>query len=248
MISVFYSRMVRKLLMAIAILALFFLCIYIAGKNLNTGESFALQNIQLPVATYTQADWEQHIDSLRALYGKNKQLIKAYELQILLALSHYPELKEIPIHFYQEEAFIPLASRPEPLQMLQSKQKWQYNIIISTKSIEAMEPVLVKNLPFEAQVGIIGHELAHTSYYLDKSVWQMLLIGLNYIFPDFRARFEKNTDRRSIAHGLGWQLLAYARYARKVMQYEETSLGSEYYLSPAEVEMQIKQTYGANNE
>ncbi|QHT69769.1 hypothetical protein GXP67_25545 [Rhodocytophaga rosea] len=243
MYPVYLFRKASKLLMAGAILTLFFAGIYVAGKSLIEAESLVLQKYQMPVAKYIQADWEPCIDSLRELYGKNKQLIKAYELQILLALSHYPELKEIPIHYYQEEAFLPLASRPEPFRMLYSKQNWQYNVIISTKSIEAMEPILVKNLPFEAQVGIIGHELAHTSYYLDKSVWQMILIGLNYIFPDFRADFEKNTDRRTIAHGLGWQLLSYAHYARQVMPYEETSLGSKYYLSPAEIELQINQTY-----
>jgi hypothetical protein len=68
----------------------------------------------------------------------------------------------------------------------------------------------------------------------------MMLIGLNYPLPSFRARFEKNTDRRAVAHGLGWQLLEYARYARKVMPYDDTYLGSEYYLSPQEIIQQME--------
>jgi hypothetical protein len=164
MLLIFFSKKVRRLIIAAATVTVFFVLIYIAGKSLNKGEDFVLQSQALPVTAYSQALWEPYTDSLRALYGKNKQLIPAYELQILLALSHYPELRKISIHFYEEEALIPLASRPEPLQMLKPKQNWQYNVIISTKSIESLEPILVKNLPFEAQVGIIGHELAHTSF------------------------------------------------------------------------------------
>jgi hypothetical protein len=240
---IYFPRRVRKLFVVAGILTVTLAVINLAGRSLNKEEAFTLHPHKSPVKAYTFSDWRQKTDSLKALYGKNKYLIPAYELQILLALSHYPELKDISIHFYEEEAFIPLASRPEPISMFGSKEKWQYNVIISTKSIQAFEPILVKNLPFEAQVGIIGHELSHTAYYLDKNRWQMLMIGLNYIFPGFRAGFEKNTDRRTIAHGLGWQLLSYARYARKVMAYEETSLGSDYYLSPEEIEKQLRQTY-----
>lgn len=237
------GKNIRRWLMITAIIVSVCCLIRLAGNTLNPPESVTLQKQAVVNPTYNQLAYVHAVDSLQALYGKNKRLILKYKLQTLLALSHYPELKNTHIHFYEEEALIPLASRPEPGTMFGSKTDWQYNVIISTKSLDLLEPVLVKNLPFNAQVGIIGHELAHTTYYLDKNIWQMLVIGLNYPFPGFRADFEKNTDRRTVAHGLGFQLLEYARYARKVIEYEETSLGSEYYLSPEEIEAQMKQTY-----
>lgn len=127
--------------------------------------------------------------------------------------------------------------------MFRSKDEWQYNIFISTKSLDDLEPILLKNLPFNAQIGIIGHELAHTVFYLDKGIGEMILIGLNYPFPSFRAIFEKNTDRRTIAHGLGWQLLEYATHVREKMDYENTSFGEAYYLNPEQVKKQILMTY-----
>jgi hypothetical protein len=233
---------INRFLWILVVLSICVAVIYVAGKTLVTPESGKLNKGAAISKQYT-VDQEYNIDSLRLLYGRKKNLVKQYELQTLLALSHYPQLREVAITFYEEEAILPLASRPAPSSMLSGKDKWLYNIIISTKSVEALEPILLKNVPFNGQVGIIGHELAHTAYYQDKSVLQMLLIALNYPFPSFRAAFEKNTDRRTIAHGLGWQLLEYASFARKVMPYDETDLGSNYYLSPTEIETLIKQTY-----
>jgi hypothetical protein len=216
--------------------------IYAAGKILIHHEEEKLTPPAHIIQEYRK-ETEYDMDSLRNLYGRNKQLLPPYERQILLALSHYPQLKDIAIHFYEDEALLPLASRPEPASMFGDKGNWQYNIIISTRSTAALEPILLNHVPFNAQVGIIGHELAHTAYYLDKSLAHMLLIAINYPFPSFRADFEKNTDRRTVAHGLGWQLLDYARYARSVMSYDQTSLGSEHYLSPADIEALIKKLY-----
>ena len=230
-----------RFLWLFGILAVIVAIIYLAGKHLVPPEPIPASVTGI-VEEY-KADILYDLDSLKQLYGRNKRLLKKYELQTLLALSHYPELKEVFINFYEEEAFLPLASRPEPASMLGAKDTWQYNVIISTKSIDELEPILLHRIPFNAQIGIIGHELAHTAYYLDKNVAQMLLIALNYPFPDFRAAFEKNTDRRALFHGLGWQLLHYSQYARQVMKYDETNLGSDYYLSPTEIEALIKENY-----
>lgn len=234
----------RKRLLALLIfLMIFFTSVYIAGFHINKKEQWTIKDKQVLNKTYNQNDFRGNLDSLKALFGHHKQLPEGYELQALLALSHYPELKDVNIHFSQTEAIIPLASRPEPVSMFTRKEKWQYNIVISTKSLENLEPILLKNLPFNAQIGIIGHELAHTVFYSDKGIGEMLLIGLNYPFPSFRARFEKNTDRRTIAHGLGWQLLEYATHVREKMDYENTSFGEAYYLIPDQIKKQIAETY-----
>jgi hypothetical protein len=231
----------HRFLWLLGIVCICVAAVHLAGRHLVVAEPLPVTPIRA-VKEY-QAHRPYNLDSLRALYGQNKRLVEKYELQTLLALSHYPELQEVYIRFYEEDALLPLASRPEPATMLGAKDQWQYNVIISTSSIDDLEPILLHKLPFDAQIGIIGHELAHTAYYLDKNIFQMLLIALNYPFPGFRADFEKNTDRRTVFHGLGWQLLHYSQYARQVMPYDESSLGSSYYLSPADIEALIRQVY-----
>ncbi len=152
-------------------------------------------------------------------FGRNKNLPKGYEYASLFALQHYPELAEVPIDFVLEEAMIPLGSRPAPLSILFPWQARRYLVVISTKSIPFFDPILMDQLPFDEQVGVLGHELGHTLYYLDKRAIDMAGIAYSYLNDsDFQYYFERDTDKRGIAHGLGPQLFRYAVFVRKELR------------------------------
>lgn len=177
--------------------------------------------------------------SLLKKYGQHKTLAEGYELQCLLALSHYPELKEVSVDFLIEPAFLPLASRPEPLSVLFPWVRRKYNVIISNASADFFEPILLRNLPFNEQIGVIGHELAHTVYYQNKSSLQFLKIAYSYQFDDtFHSDFERETDKRAIAHGLGYQIYDFAFFVRRAFGQSEEQIAAEEgdtYLSPHEI-------------
>jgi len=188
-------------------------------------------------------EYNNSLDSLKALYGEHKDLPPGLELQTLLALSHYPELKGVRIRFLVKNSFIPLSSRPYVVSLFQKRVKREYQVVISDKSLEAMDPVLAKNLPFNAQVAIIGHELAHTSHYQQMNIYQVQFSGIAYFCPLFRAWFEKGTDRRTIEHGLGTELLEYAVYVRNIYESKEQQVNfmDRYYLNPAEIKAIIEE-------
>jgi hypothetical protein len=187
----------------------------------------------LPIKAYSSSPQEYDYDSLLAKYGRNKTLPSGYKLQTLLALMHYPQLQEAEIHFLIEPETLPLASRPLPWTIFLPKKYWQYNIMISSESRAFSKDMLFERLPFNAQVGILGHELAHTLHYQDKTALEIALIGLSYASPTYRAAFEKNTDRITVQQGLGWQLLTFASFLRKspaILQQEKDWL-DQYYLN-----------------
>lgn len=182
-------------------------------------------------------------DSLFEAYGKNKTLAKGFELQCLLALSHYPELKEVPIEFQVKPSFLPLASRPDPITILFPWLKRKYLVVISNESTDFFEPILLENTPFNEQVGIIGHELAHTVYYLDKSALQIAGIAYRYEFNDlYHDNFERDTDKRAIAHGLGYQMYDFAFFVRRAFGQSEEAIRQDEggtYLSPKEIAVEM---------
>ena len=191
-----------------------------------------------------QKQFDSEVDSnlyysLLATYGKNKKLAKGFELQCLLALSHYPELKATPIDFRVQPAFLPLSSRPDPKTILFPLIKRKYLVIISNESTDFFEKILLKNVPFNDQIGIIGHELAHTVFYQDKSALQLVQIAYCYEYDDdFHDQFERETDKRAIAHGLGYQLYDFAFFVRKAFGNSLEEILSEKgdtYLSPLEI-------------
>jgi len=183
---------------------------------------------------------ELSFNDLKENFGKNKELPKGYEEQALLALAHYPELENVPIRFEITETLIPLASRPDILSVLLPWKKRTYCIIISSKSIESLEPILLQNLSFNAQVGVLGHELGHTVYYLDKASIEHAGIAARYLTLSFRKSFERNTDQRTIEHGLGYQLLAWSEEVQAAFNgdSEAITMDNTYY-NPQEINNEI---------
>ena len=188
-----------------------------------------------PVIAYNAGDYD--IDSLVSELGFRKELPEGFELQALLALRHYPELTNTRINFIVKKAFIPLASRPSLISLLRKRDKRTYRVIISDESLPQMESVLLKNLPFNAQIAIIGHELAHAAEYQTMNSYELMYTGVLYVWGSFRASMEKGTDRRTIEHGLGWQLLEYAEHVREVSGSNKKQIDfmDKFYMNPEEI-------------
>ncbi|MBC7921597.1 MAG: hypothetical protein H7Z75_10985 [Ferruginibacter sp.] len=197
------------------------------------------------VRQYDEGYYRLRLDSLRAAFGYRKHFPPAFELPALLALSHYPELRNERIRFQTVPKAMPLvASRPDPGNLFRGRPEWVYNIFISEEAPETLRHDLLKKFSFNAQVGILGHELAHTRHYQDKSAWQMLVTGVRYLLSDaYRARFELDTDRDAIAHGLGWQVHAYALHYRRNPRLSRPEIAAidRYYLPPAAVLAHMRQ-------
>ncbi len=218
------------------ILPIIVLEIITPGSNAAEWQSNTLLEV---VRDYDEQEQRAHYDDLLAEFGQFKQLPKEFELQALLALSHYPELKQAKIKFIVADVSIPLSSRPHWSSMLRSAKNRNYQVIIDSELEGPRDVLLLKNQPFNAQVGIIGHELAHTAYYLNRSFFGILSDALCQ-FSECRIEFERATDRRLIDYGLGWQRYDHAsfvrrRFASNLSSANTTQGGGGAYMSPAEL-------------
>lgn len=158
----------------------------------------------------------QEITKLNEQLGNHKTILKDFETQTLLALSNFPELKDIKIKFRLKNRTTPLATRPSFFSMFRAAKKRSYIITISQKSTSYLDTITLKNLNFNAQIGVLGHELCHVSDYVNKGFGKMSRIGLNIIFSKKRIDImEFNTDLSCINHGLGYQLLAWSINVRE---------------------------------
>lgn len=153
---------------------------------------------------------------LKSKFGNHKTLIASYEKQMLIALSYFPELKDIKIKFRLKNRETPLATRPTVLSMFRSAKKRTYIITISKKSSNYLDAIVFKNLNYNAQIGVLGHELCHISDYLNKGFGKMSNVVFIEIFSKKAVdKFEFNTDLNCINHGLGYQLLDWSINVRE---------------------------------
>jgi hypothetical protein len=186
------------------------ICLLIAFISLPINAKEIVKNFSSN--TYSK----EKLNEIKKEFGTNKIIPTAYESQILIALSYFPELKKTTIEFRLRKTNTPLSSKPKLLGLLQSAKKRKYIITISEATNSRLEPILFKNLNFNAQVGVLGHELSHVSDYMSKGFSKMTNLLLIEIFSKKQVdKFETRTDHICINHGLGYQLLDWSKSVRK---------------------------------
>jgi len=177
----------------------------------------------------------------------NKIYPEKWQIPIEAALSHYPELQHVRIEFRERIRIVPLATRPSWFSLLKPHLKRTYLITISRKSIPMLTPILLENLSPKAQIGVIGHELAHVADMKRFRFWGFLKHGFRYTFSgSYGDTFEFQTDSLCIEHGLGFELLAWSVEVRQKLgstqffQEKSKSQKQERYMNPETILKQMK--------
>lgn len=168
---------------------------------------------------YRESDFEGKADSLRKVHENRVFPVgDPLETATYLALSHYPELAGHKIKIkYKTNVRYPITASWSFLNLFRFRKKHVYVLLLSSDSF-------VKSINLNRQIGVIGHEMAHFAYYRQRSSLGMGLWGIKYIASKkFRYQFEKDADRATIDHGLGWQLLNISFYMNReeVREYME---------------------------
>ncbi len=155
------------------------------------------------------------IDSLKEVVGSNKGLPEGFELAALLAYSAYPQLKDVAIDMKLIPSGAPMEANFDIPTLFGKGKNRKYIIYLNNATNTPFDEILLYSLPFDAQVGILAHELGHTVYYHQLTTLQIAKWGLMYaIDDDFRATHERSTDLMPVYHGLGSQIYQYAWYVR----------------------------------
>jgi hypothetical protein len=183
---------------------------------------------------FSEMKMSQQIDTLRSQYSNNKFLYEKYELQTLVALSFYPELKNTKISFKRRELKTTMVARPKGIEVFRGKGKRHYIIYINDFP---SAKVSSDSVSFNAQVGVIGHELAHIADYEQISSLKILYVGISYFNKKFKRKFERATDLRTINHGLVWQCYDFALYVHNSRNApaEYITYKKKFYMSPKEI-------------
>ena len=186
---------------------LFIILFTLAGCGISRHATLPQISGQPVVREFERLSGSQ-VDSLKEIYGNNKIFVDEYIEPALIALSYYPELKDVEIEFKYSAEATTMAARPVPLSLFSDRK---YIVLINDK--KNFEGILLEDVPFNAQIGIIGHELAHIADYNNHNFLGVLGIYLRYSDNKRQPLFEKEIDRATIERGLGWQLYDWATYS-----------------------------------
>jgi hypothetical protein len=196
----------------------------------SSGQATAYKEVARSTFTHSHSD-------LASLYSGNKSFLNEFELQSLIALSYYPELKNIKVSFEYADIRTTMSVRPKIFSTLTANR--HYLVFIDTNAHN--NGILLKDVPFNGQVGIIGHELAHIVNYEKRSSVSLMGLGIVYAIHNHHAHYERSIDKLAISKGLGWQLLAWADYAlnKSTASLRYKAFKEANYLTPSEIEKQL---------
>jgi len=198
-----------------------------------TGETYAFDD--------TLANRRYNLDSLKKIIGENKGLPPGFEIQAAIAYSAFPQLKAAHIDMILTDHGAPMESTVAIGSLFGGRRNRRYHVLLNDARNSFFDPILLRSLPFDAQVGILAHELGHIVYYENLNVFEFGNWGLRYLQEDeFRAAHERTTDLMPVYYGLGSQIYQYAYFIRndpscKSLYEQEKDFIDKYYLTDKEL-------------
>ncbi len=192
-------------------------------------------SINFPVREVDSLEYSLHIVEMQDSFGNNKFIIPKYKLQCLIALSFFPEFKNIHIDFIYSSISTTMQCKPTINSIRRDPDAKEY--IIAINNNELFEGVLLNNVPFNAQIGVISHELCHILDYERQSTLGILHRGLEYFNDVNKKEYEQYIDSLTISRGLGWQLYDWSDYvlnkSNATMDYK--NFKRKIYLTPQKI-------------
>lgn len=132
-----------------------------------------------------------------------KNIPTKFEDAIITAFYFFPELENVRIEFFEEKISTTMNCRPNLWKLLKGKRHYEIRI----NNADSFEGPLLKDTPFNAQIGVIAHEFAHILDYEAGSIFRVIKRGLDYLNNHSKRNFEHEIDFLTIQKGFGYQLL-----------------------------------------
>jgi len=147
-------------------------------KQVDKISEFIAPKAHCPAILLKEGDFFDKVFSTKQVFKNIKGVPKQYEEVFYLTCSFYPELSDVTINI--NYAPIPTTMQTQPMlrSMFSSRSNREY--LISINSNKNFEGILFEDIPYNAQVGIIAHELAHVLDFEHKNTLNLISTGLKF--------------------------------------------------------------------
>jgi hypothetical protein len=160
---------------------------------------------------------------------------------VVEALAFFPELAGVRIDFDFKEKINGAVMQAQPkisTLLVTGKEKREYRIKITRELDLGDESLPIEEVPHDALVGWIGHELGHIMDYKDRSTANMMHFGMRYMVSNKRlTEAEIAADTFAISCGMGHQILTVKNYILNQEGFDERYRNKirDLYMSPAQI-------------
>lgn len=192
------------------------------GKSLfNLGVNFKDSGVK-PIQKINKDFIQSNLEKLMRKFGFNKKVPEEILSNFYTSIGYYPKLKNVNIKVRYGNIKTTMQCRPRWDFIFHKKEKRAYVMYVGNK-IKNGNGISYKNLPLNAQIGVIGHELAHIIDYQTMNNLQICKFGLDYLNSQKKKEIENRVDLIAIHHGLGHQIQDFSKYV-----FEESGASFNY--------------------
>lgn len=161
------------------------------------------------------------------------------------ALSYYPQLNHTNIEFRFKKNIkkSTMQARPKFSSFFKSRKNRDYVILISEKFKISDKEFKTTDMPSDIFVGWIGHELGHILDYQNRSNFNLIWFGFQYLFSENHIiEAERAADSFAVNQGMEDYILKtkdfILNHAQITLTYKDRI--KKYYLSPEEIMELVK--------
>lgn len=194
----------------------------IEGMNLSE-RGFNVEDSGVkPVQKINCDSIQSNLEKLIRKFGFNKKVPKEALSNFYTAIGYYPELKDVNIKVRYGSIKTTMQCRPRWDFIFHRKVNRSYVIYIGNK-IKNCNGILYRDLPLNAQIGVMGHELAHIIDYQSMNNLRLVQFGIDYLNSKKKRKIENRVDLIAIHRGLGHQINDFSKYV-----FEESGASFNY--------------------
>lgn len=174
------------------------------------------------------------------IFENNKIIPEDILEEAKVALSYYPELKDVEIEFRYKENIKKsfMQAQPKFTNLFKGKKNRSYYVFISSRFLIEEEEFSMTDVPSEVLIGWLGHELGHIMDYRDKSAMGLVVFGMRYLTSsNYIKEAERAADTFAVSHGMGDYILATKNFILNHSHLSNTYKEriARLYLSPEEI-------------
>ena len=201
----------------------------------NFGVNFHSLGFQ-PVKEISKDIIQSNLEKLKLRFGFNKKIPAEVQSNFYMAIGYYPELRSVNIKVRYGTIKTTMQCRPRWDFLFHGKRNRSYVIYIDRR-IQKDNGVLYEDLPLNAQIGVIGHELGHIIDYQTMNNLQIIKFGLDYLNGKKKKVIENRIDLIAIHRGLGYQIKDFSKYIFEDSgaSFEYIKYKMKYYLKPNQI-------------
>lgn len=130
--------------------------------------------------------------------------------------------------------------------LVDAKENRKYKINITRMLVFGDLKTPIEEVPYDALVGWIGHELGHIMDYMDRSTTGMMRFGVKYMISDKKViEAELTADGYAIGCGMGHHIMANKNYILNNENFEDAYKDKirNLYMSPSQI-LSIQEALG----